>query len=164
MGKEGCVMLLDSNDEFRSRFRNVRPCYWQQYFSGQRFANGRSDHLIDFLKPCTLIQSKVGYHHVIPKTLTAPSLSKDMKKKRRLGFRGHNHVSTQFRSCHDTLGRSKLCNLLHAVLHSGICTNGTICPHRGGGGGEGETFKSTSKIASRSTAMEGFHSEILFPY
>lgn len=30
-------------------------------------------------------------------------------------------------------------------------------------GGEGETFRSTSKIASRSTAMEGFHSEILFP-
>lgn len=33
-----------------------------------------------------------------------------------------------------------------------------------GGGGEGETFRSTSKIASRSTAMEGFHSEILFSY
>lgn len=33
-----------------------------------------------------------------------------------------------------------------------------------GGEGEGETFRSTSKIASRSTAMEGFHSEILFPY
>ena len=32
------------------------------------------------------------------------------------------------------------------------------------GGGGGETFRSTSKIASRSTAMEGFHSEILFSY
>ena len=42
-----------------------------------------------------------------------------------------------------------------------------LSPPWGGGGGGGapaETFKSTSKIASRSTAMEGFHSEILFPY
>ena len=39
-----------------------------------------------------------------------------------------------------------------------------LSPPWGGGGGKGETFRSTSKIASRSTAMEGFHSEILFPY
>lgn len=163
MGKEGCVMLLDYNDEFRSRFRNVRPCYWQQYFSGQRFANGRSDHLIDFLKPCTLIQSKVDYHHVIPKTLTAPSLSKDMKKERRLGFRGHNHVSAQFRSCDDTLGRSKLCNLLHAALHSGICTYGTICPHRGGGGGRGKRSGQPLKLRLGQPRWRAFILKFSFP-
>lgn len=162
MGKEGCVMLLNSNDEFRSRFRNVRPCYWQQYFSGQRFANGRSDHLIDFLKPCTLIQSKVGYHHVIPKTLTAPSLSKDMKKKKKTRLPWSQSCFYSIQIMRWYLREVKIVQFVARSSALGnMYERDNLSPPWGG---EGETFRSTSKIASRSTAMEGFHSEILFPY